>query len=505
MSADQSDSRLAASSRQSKEWRHISGALWFLCVGLGLIAISSLAIDVLMTHLLERLRTVEHGAVIDIDAVFDTMNLYEQVFLAVTLGATITMLIGLLQMSRVPVASGARVFALVAGGAFSVVMAWVLLRAVSMFASDSASLREFVWNTDIRVLTRVMTGITMACLLVVLVRMSTTLGATLKGGLVPLAWVWIVWDTGFALFELLAEPAFEMRTDAPWTFFALIGGVRFVGTVLMVIIAARTLWALDGRGPIFEMHGGGGVTSAEWQNAASGLELYGSALGWRVFITFGTYVFLLVIGRSAEGHDMAKIFLVIAPAVAMITTGIMLAGLVRYTRQPMNSPAAATAWLASVLMGIGLLFDGYGLVFTFKLFSLMDSTYPSYREMTEMSEQMRSMSMWAMGLGFGSLLALLVSFGQVTSLFRRLDLRDRVVGVGIFIGITSVLVLGFRSYMADGPSVRADALMVYALMVLMLTLVALVTYINLVHTVVRSMREYDDGDLPPATVVESAR
>ncbi len=294
-----------------------------------------------------------------------------------------------------------------------------------------------------------------------------------------------------------------MPVDMPWAYFVLTSGVRFVGMVMLGLIAVRVLSALGepaGDGARAAEEGDLDRASPMWQWVADGLQLYRSALTWRVFLSVLAYV-LLMLGMRSQSPGFTKLVAVAFPIAVMFTTAAMITGVVRYARQPMNSNACGSASLAAVLMGLGLLLDGYGLVLTFKLFSLSNTEWPSYRELHSLTEQMQSISMWAMGLGFSSLLAMLISFGQLTNLLDRLDLRNRVVGISLFICFASVTVLGFRSYLGSRPHMEPGTLLVYAIACLMVAIAALATYLGLVMALVESIRRDGDSDLPPARLL----
>lgn len=506
MANDEAASTSAITWRQTSHWSDMYRPMVLLCIGMAVVACANLLESVLMAHLFEPLRNPDVDTEIDYDALFSKVRLYTQVFSVVFIAASALMLAGMLRLSSAPTTTRVRTIGLVACAAIGVGILWHAATGLGA-TGDHFKLNEFLWSKNVRYALTIASTASSACLLLVFIRVAHALQAPPSRELVPLAWVWIAWDAGFVLYSLIFEPRLEMANDAPWTFLALTSGIQFLGRMLLLFIAYRTLTA-------FNRHadGASGEASArehsfdgaspEWLDVASGLDLYTSALGWRVSVTISAYV-LLLLSINSQSTSMIKLIVVLLPLVAIITTFIMVLGVARYAKQPVNSPAAGAAWFAFALMSIGLILDGYGLILTLELFSLMNAEWPSASEIRSVTESMQSMSMWAMGLGFGSLLALLISFGQVTSLFERTDLRDRVVGVSLFICFTSVTVLGFRSYIADAPPIDAGSLITYALLILGLALAALLTYINLVKRIARSIRRDGDSELPPAKVIHT--
>lgn len=484
--------------RRAPGWVGMPRALWTVAMGVAIIAAAGLLQSVLLTRLFETMRHA--GADFDFDSWFESLRFHYRFFPLVIMAGYALLAHAVTRLGRAPDVPGARTLGWIATAAFALTALDNALLSAANFDKGPGLLMEIINAKAVAVAGVLLHGLAMACLLLLLDRMSRTVGRPLSGGLGPLAWMWIAWEVGFPLFTILFEPTFTMRRDLPWAYLALTRGTWLVGLALFAGIAARLARALEQPAGDIEPGARGlhDTATRQWSEVASGLELYASALGWRIFLTVGGYFFLFfaVLARSAA---VSKFLSVGMPLVALITSIVMLVGLARYARQPETSPAGGAAWLSVALMGVGLLMELYGF---FLVLQLLDPKDVSYRELREAAESAQSLSTWAMGVGFGSLLALLVSFTQLARHMSQSRLADRVFGTGSFFAVIASLVIGFRTYAADARAGDVGVMLVLGLAVLIGALVAIVAYLNLVNTTARTIREnHSDSDLPHARVV----
>jgi hypothetical protein len=478
-------------------------ALWAVCAGIAIIAGSGLLQSVLLTRLFETMRHA--GPEFDFDAWVEDIQFYYRIFPLMLMAGYAVLAYAVTRLGRAPALRGARVLGWIAFVAFALTALDNVLLAASNLGKGQSALAEFINAKAFAVAGVSLYGLAMACLLLLLAKLSRAVGRPLHGGLRPLAWLWIAWEVGFPLFMILFEPTFELRRESPWAYFALTRSMWLVGLALFAIITVRLARALErpaehleaGRPELPNMGALNDTATRPWSAVAAGLELYASALSWRIFLTIGGYFFLFfaVISRSA---GISKLLTFGMPLIALITSIAMLVGLARYARQPETSPAGGAAWLSVVLMGVGLVMDLYGFFLALRLLAPEGA---SYSELRATAESAQSLSTVAMGVGFGSLLALLVSFAQLARHMSQSKLEDRIFGTGAFFAVVASMVIGFRWYVANAHT-DAGMLLAIGFAVLIGALIAIVAYLNLVNTTVRAIRENQaDVDLPPARVV----
>src|SRR5690606_36672269 len=75
------------------------------------------------------------------------------------------------------------------------------------------------------------------------------------------------------------------------------------------------------------------LTSPLWGECARGLELYASALSWRIRLVLCAYGMLFLAGMS-QSTGTATLVSWLLPLVSIVTALVMLRGLYLYARQP---------------------------------------------------------------------------------------------------------------------------------------------------------------------------
>jgi hypothetical protein len=182
----------------------------------------------------------------------------------------------------------------------------------------------------------------------------------------------------------------------------------------------------------------------------------------------------------------------------------MIAGVFRYSRQPDGSPGRGSSYAAFAFMVIGAALEGYGLLLMFKVVTANTSDWDSMRAARDAAESAQGLSVWAMIVGFGALLALLVSFQQVATYVGDRLLASRVIVVAILLLSAAGVAVGFRLYIQDEPRIGLGAAAVLAIAVLGYTLIAVISYLALTRRLERTIREAAAGapsELPAARVV----
>jgi hypothetical protein len=242
--------------------------------------------------------------------------------------------------------------------------------------------------------------------------------------------------------------------------------------------------------------------AAAWSSSADGLRLYGTALVWRLVITFGGYALLLmaVLGKSM---GLAKLLMWALPLGAIATGVMMFAGIVRFSGQPEGSPGRAAAVFAAAAMGMALLLDFYALTKILGVVGGEPSDYAAYERSRESMEAAQKVGPWAMALGFAALGALLVSFGAIASRLAESKLVRRVVTISIWLFFIGASVVGLRLWATDLRRSEAGTAIMFAVLVGIAALVVLIAYIGLVRDVEARLRDHAKGaDVPSARVVD---
>lgn len=489
--------------RDLKGWQQVASALRLVIVALALGLLAMIVYRLWNTSLTAQLRAAAEPDTMD--QLFDELRFTWQLFPAIGIMSVVAIAIGAFRISLAPLERSVRVLGIIACVAIALEVVhnglwW--LQAMSEKPQPWLDLLQEPW---MRAVVPITSAVYFTCLLLMLVRLSAAVEAPVPRPLIAATGAWIAWDSGFALYRVIFDVKIYTLTESPWTYLALTLTLWALGQVLFIYLVGRLSLALkrpapDALGTEAATRRDGIGLTGNWASVADGLELYTSALAWRVFGTIGAYLFLIfgVFGRS---RLMLKLVAFAMPSIALITAVVMVVGIARYARQPDDSEAGMTAWIAAALMGFGLLLEGFGLLLVIRQLSLDEGSWTAYSEMREIADQAQTISMWAMGLGFVSLLALMLSFGQLTRYIKRPDLSSRVLSIGLFMGFVAVVVLGFRSYVSNASD-DPGGMVVMGIMIALTAIIAVFAYLNLVNNIAEAVRpESDSSDLPTARVV----
>ncbi len=481
----------------------LGAALRLLLVAIAILVISQVLESLLstskLTQLFGRASDLEHE---EIDALLESLRFYTQLFSAVSAVGSVLAAVALFSISRASSLPGTRRFAAAGALAFAI---YALLLA-SVLAAPQTGESWFIYSKPWTLLIIVTPGLGFAACLVCATRIARQAGKTLPPLLVVPAALWIAWDAGWPLYRYLGEVRIDMSHQSPWLYAGLMSGIMMVGTALLAFAVLRAASAVGGSGTAEsdERWAGstGGLSPEGWREAASGLKLYGDALAWRLAITVGAYL-LLFVAVSAKSVGLAKLVGWLLPLAAVITGLVMIAGVVRYSRQPDNSPARSAAYAAFVFMVIGAALECYGLVLTLKVLTANSSSWDAVRSAREAAESAQSLSVWAMIVAFCALVALLISFRQVADHVGDRRLAARVITVAVLLVSAAGIAVWFRTYIQDAK-IELGGAAVLAVSVLGYTLVAVIAYISLTRALERSIRAAAAGapsELPGARIV----
>ncbi len=318
------------------------------------------------------------------------------------------------------------------------------------------------------------------------------------GGLLWAAVPFLAWPILFYLAQSLGK----LRIHNPWGSFFLGTFLWSLGAAWLLYFAARTRAALLGVAaaraaePIDLEHLGSG-----WLPAANGLRLYADALSWRLGVTVFGYLILLM-GALGGSRGMVQLVGWVLPLAAVITGIAMVVGIYRFAQQPALSPARSPAWIAFAGMVCASVTDLGSLILTLRVMGADEHSYAAMHRAMDSADTAQTLSLWAMGAGFFSLLSLLVAFGKLANFIGPTRLFGRVVGVAGAILMVALVVIGFRAAIAGGHLVTGTGVAA-GVLVAGFALLTVIAYIGLVRAVERSVRDRlgDAQALPPARVV----
>jgi hypothetical protein len=334
------------------------------------------------------------------------------------------------------------------------------------------------------------------------VRTTRAIRAPLQSILFALVGVWLAWDLGFSLYRM-AGHGLAMDSGSPWAMLLVQLGIWVAGLGLLAYMAARLAQTLNGysNAAVPDTAIGAGIlASPVWDETAAGLELYGSGLKWRVGVAITGYA-VLMMAMLSRSTELMKLTIWLLPVATIATSLVMLAGIRRYAQQPDDSPGRTAATLALVFMLCGVLIDVYGFVSIIQAIGVNTDDWSAIGRAREAAERADALSVWGMGVGFTSLLVLLLSLSQVAEHIGRGDLSKRAGGLAAVLALVSVIAVGFRLY-APGARIEIESIIAVAFVVVVVALVAVAIYIRLVGTLAAAVREArSHGDLPAARLM----
>ncbi len=503
--SDEQPVRPATKWKNLPGWERLPTALWLVSIGLVAHIVIAITHRVLTTRQLALLRDVSRE--IDHHAIFSTLEFYARVFPALEIASMAAAVVGLVYLTRAPKRFGIQILAILA----SVGMGLILFRTgviwIEDLVFDDRSVAKALYDKWPLVMTVLVDGASMFFLLVVLVRTAKTIRCPLSIGLVASAGVSIACNSGFDLYRLLARPRLSLQWDSPWVYLLVTTAVWAVAPAIFAYSAAQLARVMDrhsdvpGTGQDGATEATSGLLSSpEWSRAAGGLELYAHALSWRVSAAVCGYL-LLFMGIVGKSIGTVRLVGWLLPLVSLLIGIAMLSGMYSWAKQPDGSPGRGAAWLAFVAMVHSFLLDIYSFILIAKIMTVDQQDYGAMRSARAAAERAQSLSLWAMAIGFLGLLVLLVSLSQVARRLNRSDIAQRVVGIGIFLVVAAGLSIGFRSYI---PEARIDigGAVTLALGVLAMVLIAVISYIRVLHALVRAIREDETGaELPSARLL----
>lgn len=240
--------------------------------------------------------------------------------------------------------------------------------------------------------------------------------------------------------------------------------------------------------------------SPRWIAAADGLKLYGTALVWRLVLTFGGYLLLLlaILGKSV---GLAKMLMWALPLGALATGALMFAGIIRYSGQPANSPGRPAAIFAAAAMGIGLLIEFYVLTLVLGAIGDRPRDYEALRSAREAMETAQSLGPWTLALSFAALASLLFSFAAIAARLADPSLTRRIYGLGGWLLAIGTGAVALKAWLGEGMK-RSElgTVVVFALLVAVAALAVLIAYIGLVRDIESRLRHSGEGASVPTAV-----
>lgn len=489
--------------RDLRGWQPVGKSLQVIAVALVVGLLTIVMYRFLRANLFSELRTAH-----DIDArldLYQTFQSYARIFPGVGILCSLALGIGVFRLSRAPIDRSVRTAGLLVCGLIAIEVAYQGLWWLQTMSDELQPWTEYIRKPwVVAALAAVNSGI-LAGLLYLLTRISTTLEVPVPRSLIAVAVAIIAWETLVPLYFMFINTESDMPIESPWASLLMSTGPWLIWQGLAVYLVMRALRALhrpapaEWLGQVFGAPTGAGL-SAGWVPVASGLELYASALSWRVYGTIGGYL-ALMIGVFNRSQPIVKMTMFIMPVIALITAVVMVVGVMRYARQPDTCDAGIPAWMAAALMGIGVLLEAYTLQLVVRQLSIDATSFSAFREMREVAEQAQLVSLWAMGLGFVGLLLLMLSFGQLARYIQRPDLSSRIISIGIFMAVIASVVLGFRSYASSAKGDPSN-LVAGGILIAVLALVAVLSYLGLVKSIAEAVREdADRAELPTARIV----
>ena len=243
-------------------------------------------------------------------------------------------------------------------------------------------------------------------------------------------------------------------------------------------------------------------SSPRWGRAADGLGLYRTALVWRLLITFGGYLFLLVAGLG-RSPGMARFLMWSLPLAAIATGLVMLAGVVRYCQQPAGSPGKGAAVFAAVTMVLALLLDFFVLTQVLSAVTAEPSSYSAYDKVRDSLASAQRIAPWALAISFASLIALMISFRALATRLADTELAGRVAVMMVWLVLIAAALFGLRTWMGGLQPQTAELGLVLAFFAGIAALVVLIAYIGLVRAVEEKLRASSGGvEVPAARLVD---
>jgi hypothetical protein len=425
-------------------------------------------------------------------SIIETLQLYSKVFPAISIAAAALLMVVLIQASR-RARGGWRTLAFisVAGLGLSILAdaGWWIL---SLTDHKNQTLRELMGHklTYAALQTGTAVGICggVSALLGIY-------GAGAPSRRINAAWplfLWGAWGLLMGLMRVAGDPL-QFPYENPVTYMLLEQAVWVSGFALTVIALRRAPAEEEymDHAPLHDDDGDNYEYYRRWTPAADGLKLYGDALSWRVtaiVICYGLLLFA-VLGKS---QGLAKLIMWALPTVSVLTGIAMVTGAFRYANQPEESPGQAPAVFAAISMAIVALLDGYALLLIFKFLTADPKSYRAAREAMDAVKSAQSMTTWSLGLGFASLVVLLLSMGMVAKYLRRVDVVKALTSAGLFLVIAACVVLWFRS---SPPKIKSlGEAVFFSMIILIIALSAVGFYISVVRKVEAAMR--GDGAAP---------
>lgn len=244
------------------------------------------------------------------------------------------------------------------------------------------------------------------------------------------------------------------------------------------------------------------AASPRWARAADGLRLYRSALVWRLVITFGGYVLLLLAGLG-RSPGLARLMMWAMPLAALATGTLMLAGVVRFSKQPHDSPARSAAVFAAAALGLALLLDFVVLTHVLSAVSADTSGYEAYNKIRTSLESAQKVAPWGLALSFAGLIALMFSLRTLATRLGDGELAGRAAALVVWVVVIAAGVLGLRLWIAKLTASTAGMGLVFAFFVGIAALVVLIAYLGLVRAVEEKLRGAASGvEVPTATLLD---
>jgi hypothetical protein len=236
-----------------------------------------------------------------------------------------------------------------------------------------------------------------------------------------------------------------------------------------------------------------------WAPAAIGLRNYGLGLTCRM-VFVAVLVAALGVGARTAGLPLIRFVAVILPLVNLASGVIMIAGLIRFSRQPTESPARATAGFATAIFAVAFCIELIGFFLILQVIGIPADDFEALDRARDTAALAERIAPWAIALGFTHILALLVAFRRAAVFVEDGNLARRAVVTGALVAAASAAFLAL-TYGVLGP--EGSLTLALRAAVVGLTIAAIVLYLGLIQRVARTLIGAGERARLPRTEVVS--
>ncbi len=477
-------------------WRPVAGGLTLVAIALAIDALNGFGFRLALTHWLQQLA---RAGAMDSEALFQRMNFYNRLSSILGVISSGLVVVGLVKMVRAPSPRTRRIL-IGATALFAVAAMYDVLYLIASFTDEPIRWLDARWLHIAFVLDW---GLGYGVLLWALARLARDAQTRVAVWAVGLVGLWIAWWVARPILTTL-DPRLVIVDARTWGGAIFLAATRSGGAVVLVYLAIRSARALDRLGGGSLAGSGEPLAASGWQAPADGLRLYGNALAWRLGLILSCYT-LLLLAISGKSIGLVKLVTWALPVAGLITGLAMTIGVYRFSQQPAPSRGRGSAYTGFAAMVISLALEAYGFVLVLKALTADPRSYAALEAAQRAAEEANRLSVWAMAVGFGGLLALLLSFAGVVRYVGREALVPRVINVAITLLLAAGVAVGFRIYLEGAKDrIEPTGVIVMGLVVAGYALFAVLFYLGLTRKVERAIREAVGGtadELPAARVV----